>query len=623
MDGGAERIADVKAVGAAPCTTGADGAGLQDPLTGLAGWHLFVDRAAAALARAARNGWSTALLVIDVDQFHQVKDELGRESADLILVEVARRLDAGFRPYDTVARPGDTLVRLGVDEFLILGEEELLILCENVRDPAVARSLGRRVADLLAAPVGVHDREMLVTAGVGVTLAPPGEADVAELVVQAASAMLRAKQHARGTHTVFMQGMTEVGGDLCEAGRDLQRGLVDGELRLHYQPKVALDSDRVVGVEALLRWQHPERGMVQPLEFIPLAEETGLIVPVGSWVIEEACREAARWRRSFPDRPALVVSVNVSPRQLDQGLVDVVARALSASGAEPEALCLEFTESILMHDTEESIAILQSLADLGVALSIDDFGTGYSSLAYLKRFPLHELKVDKSFVDGLGRDDDDTAIVAAVVAMAHALDLCVVAEGVETADQLQRLRTLGCEQAQGYHLARPGPPEAIDTLLRAETSLGWRSHAPRAQASDAAVETYRPNRILVVDDDANVRQLALMSLTTVGFEAHEAVDGASALAAAERISPDCVLIDLAMPGMSGLEVCRALRSAPGTADCTILILTITDDAAGKVEAFSSGADDYITKPFSPRGLVSRVHAAMRRRRDDIGPELRG
>jgi diguanylate cyclase (GGDEF)-like protein len=580
-----------------------------DPLTGLANWHLFADSAAAALARAGRSGWSTALLVIDVDQFHEINDQFGHEFGDVVLVEVARRLHAGFRPYDTVARPVNIASRFGADEFVIL--------CENVGDAAAARSLGDRVVDLLRAPVGLEGREVLVTAAVGVTLAPPGETDVENLIVQAGAAMRRAKRDVGVGRVVFADDEPEVRGDRGAAERALQEAFVGGELRLRYQPKVALESDRIVGAEALLYWQHPERGMVPPGEFIPLAEETGLIVAIGTWVIEEACREAARWRCSFPDIPALVVSVNVSARQFGPGLVDVVRGALSASGVEPAVLCLEVTESILMDHTEQSVAILQELAGIGISLSIDDFGTGYSSLSYLKRFPLHELKIDKSFVDGLGTNDEDTALVAAIVAMAHALDLCVVAEGVETEDQLQRLRTLGCEQAQGYHLARPGPSEAIDLLVHAETSPGWRNHAQGAQRSVG----YRPNRILVVDDDDDMRLLARTSLAAVGLEVHEAIDGPSALATAMRISPDCILLDVAMPSLSGLEVCRALRSEPATVACTIVMLTINNHPEDKMEAFSSGADDYIVKPFTPRGLVSRVHDAMRRRREGVGPWL--
>ena len=585
--------------------------GLHDPLTGLANWHLFATRAAAGLARAAQGTAPTAVVVVDIDQFHHFNDQFGRETGDLVLVEVARRLAAMFDTTGTVARPGDTIGRLGGDEFIVI--------CENVADLAAARILGRRVAEQFREPVELLGGAVLVTARVGVALAAPGRSDVEELIVDAESAMRRSKQRGRGAHTVFAAEMRDTDNDTDEAARALQRALPAGELRLFYQPKIALDSDEIVGTEALLRWQHPQRGLVPPADFIPLAEQTGLIVVIGAWVIAEACRQASRWRHSFPDRPPLVVSVNVSPRQFGPGLVDVVTAALSAATADPKALCLEVTESVLMDDVVGSVAILEELAALGVAVSIDDFGTGYSSLAYLKHFPLTELKIDKSFVDGLGHDSDDTAIVAAVIALAHALDLCVVAEGVETAEQLQRLRTLGCEQAQGYHFARPGPPETIDDMLNAAAVASWH-HRPRPENTgdvDTA-ETYRPERILVVDDDADVRLLVVMSLTAVGFEVHQAEDGFTAIAAARHATPDCVLLDLNMPGVGGLDVCRSLRHEASTADCTIIMLTAADDASDKIDAFSAGADDYITKPISPRDLTSRVHSAIRRRHGAAG-----
>jgi CheY-like chemotaxis protein len=309
-----------------------------------------------------------------------------------------------------------------------------------------------------------------------------------------------------------------------------------------------------------------------------------------------------------------VVSVNVSACQFDGGLADVVKGALDASGLEPTLLCLEVTESVLMDDSDQSADVLAALAAIGVAMSIDDFGTGYSSLSYLKRLPLDELKIDKSFVDGLGQNDEDTAIVAAVVAMAHALDLHVVAEGVETEDQLQRLRTVGCDQAQGYHLAYPGPGEALTRLLREEAFVGS-TDATTAPPQDVSEDVYHPRRVLVVDDDPDMRLLARTSLATVGFEVHEANDGASALEIATTVRPDCVLLDVDMPGLGGVDVCRALRTDPTTSSATIVMLTIHNDAGAKVEAFSSGADDYVVKPFSPRGLVSRVLDAMRRRNE--------
>lgn len=396
-----------------------------------------------------------------------------------------------------------------------------------------------------------------------------------------------------------------------EAEQALRRAIDHDEFRLDYQPKVDLESERITGAEALLRWEDPARGLVPPLEFIPLAESTGLIVPIGTWVIEEACRQAAQWQRRMPRQPPLVVSVNVSARQFGPELIDAVAAALAGAGTEPRQLCLEVTESVLISDTNAAIGTLNGLAALGVKLSIDDFGTGFSSLSYLKRFPLDELKIDKSFVDGLGHDANDNAIVAATVAMAHALNLSVVAEGVETADQLERLRVLGCQEVQGYFISRPGTADAFARLVADEgASAGW---AGSPDARDHPGRRHGLHRVLVVDDSAEVRQLARITLAAFGFEVSDAANGADALATARRTRPDCVILDVSMPGVSGIEVCRALRADPVTAGCTIVMLTSSAGAGDKVEAFSCGADEYIIKPFAPRDLVSRVREAMRRR----------
>ena len=382
----------------------------------------------------------------------------------------------------------------------------------------------------------------------------------------------------------------------------LRRAVEEGHLVLHYQPKISLETDRIVGAEALLRWEDPERGLVHPLDFVPLAEASGLIVPIGAWAIREVCRQAVRWKDDFGRFPPLVLAANVSGLQLRRDLVDTVVTALRDANAEPSLLCLEVTESALIVDAEGAIKTLRALADLGVKLSIDDFGTGYSSLSYLKRLPLHELKVDKSFVDGIGHDPDDTAIVAATVAMAHALELSVVAEGVERLDQLERLRTIGCQEAQGFLFSEPHPPDALSDLMAAGVG-SWATTRP----------TTGTERVLVVDDAADVRQLASMTLSTIGLEVHEAADGEAGLAMARQIRPDCVILDVSMPGLSGSEVCIALRSQPATAESTIIMLTSSTTADDKVEAFSCGADDYIIKPFTPRDLVGRVRAAMRRR----------
>ena len=590
---------------------------VRDPLTGLANRELLLEEMGGALARATRSGHATALLLVDLDRFSDVNDALGHAGGDAVLVEVARRMAALVHGPDQVAGTAGattgTVARLAGDE--------LVVICERVEGLEGATAIARSVTRALAPPVRVGRSNIGVTASIGIGLAPAGRTDVDRLLLEAGAAVRRAKERGRGLTEVHADGMRM--SSARDAVHALEEAIDGGQLRLHYQPKVALDSDRVVGVEALLRWEHPDRGLVSPHEFIHLAEETGLILPIGTWVLREACREGARWEHALPRLPPLVVSVNVSPRQFGGALVESVADALAETGIDPTSLCLEVTESIVMDDVEGAITTLRELADLGVLLSVDDFGTGYSSFSYLKRLALDELKIDKSFVDGLGRDAHDTAIVAAVVAMAHALDLRVVAEGVETADQLARLRALGCEEAQGYHLARPGPPATVTRLLLAEAETGFRGHPDdRPLTVDLRVPGRTP-RVLVVDDSDDVRLVVRISLSAVGFDVHEASDGAAAVSMARALVPDAIVLDLVLPDVDGAEVCRVLRSDPLTAGITIVMATGNADADDKVRAFSAGADDYLVKPFSPRDLTSRIQAALRRRHDgaDAGATL--
>ncbi len=591
----------------------------HDPLTGVATYELLVNSARQALARATRQDWVTAVLVIDIDDFSHINEAFGHNVGDQVLIELAARLVKALRVSDEVARPGKT-IEASADDVARFGSDRFVIICENIVDADAASSLAARIARLVAEPLALDGGEITLTAGVGVGMAGPNGPSVEERILDAETALYKAKQRGRGQCEVMSEGVTLGRHKRADEKQALRRALEEGEFRLHYQPVVSLESGRITGAEALLRWEDPERGLVPPMEFIPLAEEAGLIVPIGKWVIEMACRQAAHWRHRFPRQPALVVSVNVSGRQFGPELVEVVAAALSATGTEPGQLCLELTESILIGDADAAVATLRDIADLGVKLSIDDFGTGYSSLQYLKRFPLHELKVDRSFVDGLGEDDENTAIVAATVAMAHALGLSVVAEGVETADQLERLRVLGCQEVQGFLISRPKPIAEFEQLLAEEDSptVRW----SRASATRQSKDLYRSNRILVVDDAEEVRQLARMTLTAVGFDVQEAADGATALSAAYDMRPDCVILDVSLPDISGIDVCDALRADPITAGCTIVMLTDRADTANKVDAFSCGADDYFVKPFSPRDLVGRVRAAMRRRIDTERPRDR-
>jgi EAL domain-containing protein (putative c-di-GMP-specific phosphodiesterase class I) len=321
----------------------------------------------------------------------------------------------------------------------------------------VARDLADRIATTVSKPITLSEGEVFVTGSVGIALSG-GELETPETLLRNAdAAMYRAKEHGRARTELFESDAHDQAVRHLRTGNELHRALERGELRLHYQPIVSLEAGRITGFEALVRWQHPQRGLVQPDDFVGLAEETGLVVPIGSWVLEEACRQAAQWR----DRGSeLSISVNLSPRQLaEPGLTDDVARVLHLTGIDPEVLWLEITESTLMRDAETAVRTLGSLRALGVGLAVDDFGTGYSSMSYLKRFPVQALKVDRTFVDGLGRDPEDSAICTAVVTLAHALGLRAVAEGVETAEQLAELRTLGCELAQGYLFGRPAPAE--------------------------------------------------------------------------------------------------------------------------------------------------------------------
>jgi len=443
-------------------------------------------------------------------------------------------------------------------------------------------------------PNAIIEAALKAAAGLA-TLSP----EVTGGVIEAVAAQLHIASHDQATRHARRQGEDA-----------LQRALARAEFRVAYQPKVSLMTDRTTGVEALLRWHHPDRGIVPPLDFIPLAEESGLIIPIGAWVLEEVCREAQRWAHSLPGGLPLSIAVNVSPRQFESGLAETFGEIVASAGIDPSTVCLEVTEGTVMQEPETAITTLRQLKSLGLQISIDDFGTGLSSLAYLRRFPLDELKIDKSFVDGLGHDPEDTAIVAAVMGMAHALDLRVVAEGVETRDQAARLRTLGCDQAQGYFYARPGSAADIDDLLLAEAAV----KAARQQGRGIrGTEGARLERALVVDDAADVRQLARSSLAAAGFEVQEAASGEEAIAAARTFKPDCVVLDVNLPGMSGFDVCRLLREDPENQHTTIVMLTGDAEPAEKVEAFSLKADDYMVKPFSPRDLVSRVTSAMRRR----------
>ncbi|WP_166397049.1 sensor domain-containing protein [Rubrobacter marinus] len=436
----------------------------HDSLTGLPNRHLFLDRLQHALDRAARRRDLVAVLFLDLDNFKVVNDSLGHDAGDKLLTILAERLSACLRPEDTAAR---------------FGGDEFAVLLEDVKGTADAIEVARRIAAALRATAVVAEHEVFAEASIGITLGG-AEGDSPEgLLRQADVAMYEAKRKGKANYEVFASHMDVHALERLKLEADLRRAIERGEFRVHYQPKLALDGferrpeaeppllpPRIVGMEALVRWEHPEDGLIPPARFVPLAEETGLIVPMGRWVLEEACRRAVEWQALRPSEPPLTMSVNLSARQFeDPGLVEDVARILRETGLDPRHLTVEITESVSMKDARSAVGTLRELKSLGVCLAIDDFGTGYSSLAYLHRFPADFLKIDRSFVGGLGEGPEEKGLVPGVVGLAHTLGMKAIAEGVETAEQLARLREMGCDLAQGFYFSRPLPGEAIPALL--------------------------------------------------------------------------------------------------------------------------------------------------------------
>ncbi len=434
-----------------------------DSLTGLPNRALFHDRLDQALARSVRRHDSLGLLFLDLDNFKFVNDSLGHKAGDTLLVEVARRLLTTVRVEDTVAR---------------LGGDEFVILLERINNEADTLSLAESITKQFVRPFAVDGRELAITASIGIAFSARDQQHEGSPLRNADVAMLRAKASGKGRHVLFNADMHADIVARLELETDLRQAIGRGELRVHYQPIVSLRLGRIFEVEALVRWQHPTRGLIAPADFIPIAEETGLIVPIGQWVLEKACHQAVAWHAECPQIPLLIVGVNVSPRQLQlASFADDVARTLRETGLPAGCLKLEITEGVIMQDMEASIVVLGKLKALDIQLAIDDFGTGYSSLAYLKRLPLDVLKIDKSFVDGIIGDPEDRAIVKAIISLAKSLGLSITAEGIENAKQAAALNAWGCERGQGFHFAKPMETAGMVALLRQNSARDTLVHA--------------------------------------------------------------------------------------------------------------------------------------------------
>ena len=421
-----------------------------DELTGLPNRNMFNQRLSHALIQARRHDKPLAILFIDLDRFKNINDTLGHGAGDRVLKEIAQRLRGCLREADTVSR---------------LGGDEFVVLIEGASRPADVAEVAQKILAAVARPLLLESQEFHLTASIGISACPGDSDDEQSLMKNADIAMYRAKEQGKNQFQFYSAQINVHTLERVALESDLRHALERKEFVLHYQPKVDIAGNRIVGMEALVRWRQPGKQLIAPAQFIPLAEETGLIVPIGEWVLRTACLQNKAWQDQ--GLPRLRVAVNLSPRQFaHDSLLQDVARVLNETGLDPAWLELEITESMVIRDPEHAVTLLRGLKAMGIHLSIDDFGTGYSSLSYLKRFPLDSVKIDRSFIRDIPGDGDDAAITQAIIAMAHSLRLGVIAEGVETGEQLDFLRANGCDEMQGYLFSRPLPEDQFLVLLQ-------------------------------------------------------------------------------------------------------------------------------------------------------------
>ena len=555
-----------------------------DDLTGLPNRTLFYERLTQGIAMARRNGSHLGVLSIDLDNFKVVIDTLGHGIGDICLREVAHRLAACLRDTDTAGR---------------LSGDRFAIILPEMENGEAAANVVRKVIESCRNAYLIEGHELFISASIGITLFPDDAGTSDELVRNADVAMYRAKEMGRNTYQFFTAEMNQNTQGTMRLEADLHYALAKGEFLLHYQPKVSCTTGKVTGLEALLRWQHPQRGLVGPNEFIPALEATGLIVDVSAWVLATACAQTKNWHLAGLGTPN--IAVNVSGRQmLGDGLCQMVRDALETSGLAPAYLELELTESQLMKDAENIIGILTRLKAMGVSLSVDDFGTGYSSLAYLKRFPIDSLKVDRAFVRDIIADPNDVSITRAIITLAHSLNLKVVAEGVETEGQLGLLIANYCDEIQGYFFSWPLPAEEATALLRSGRSLDRRMLSGMK----------RSRTLLLVDDEESILSSLKRLLRPDGYEILTAQSAAQGLELLASHRVDVIVSDQRMPGMSGVEFLRRVKvQHPYTIR---LVLSGYTDLQTVTDAINEGAIyKFLTKPWDDGNLRANIEEAFR------------
>jgi diguanylate cyclase (GGDEF)-like protein len=557
-----------------------------DALTGLPNRTLFFQNLRDAIELAQDKDWRVAVLFISLDRFKTINDSLGTALGDELLRQFSTRLVRCVRLRDTAGR---------------LGGDEFALILTMTRDQQEAVNVANDVREALRAPFDLHGQQAVLTASIGISMYPIDATDAGTLVKYADTAMVRAKQAGRDGYRFFTAGMNVQVLARLDLELALRGALEGGQFALHYQPKLELDTGRISGAEALLRWHRPGYGLVYPAEFVPVMEETGLVVRVGEWIIDEACRQIAAWNgEGVRD---LRVAVNVSSRQFVEGdLEGTVRRALQTHGVEPGLLELELTESALMSNAEHTIEVLARLKLLGIKIAIDDFGTGYSSLAYLKRFPIDKLKIDIAFVRDIITNPDDAAIALAIISMAHSLHMLVIAEGVESRAQMAYLRRHRCDEIQGFHFSRALPAGELATMVRNNRS---QPDLPAAARAGDNVQT-----LLIVDDDVNVLCSLHRLFRRDNYRVLTAASPAEAfeLLALHRVQ--VILCDQRMPVMSGTEFLSKVKEM--YPDTIRIILSGYTQVESVLDSINRGAIyRFYTKPWDDNTLRENVRLAFR------------